>query len=120
MHQLHFGRLDTAWNGNCSGLHINNDTGKLVLRKPDGRAPADTFTLPKALDAINCLAKLGGTLISFDSHGANHQLHFGRLDTGMETAPAYTSTMILENWYSVSRMTVLRLTHLHCRRHWMP
>ena len=120
MHQLHFGRLDTAWNGNCSGLHIYNDTGKLVLRKPDGRAPADTFTLPKALDAINCLAKLGGTLISFDSHGANHQIHFGRLDTGMETAPAYTSTMILENWYSVSRMTVLRLTHLHCRRHWMP
>ena len=40
MHQLHFGRLDTAWNGNCSGLHIYNDTGKLVLRKPDGRAPA--------------------------------------------------------------------------------
>ena len=39
---------------------------------------------------------------------------------GMETAPAYTSTMILENWYSVSRMTVLRLTHLHCRKHWMP
>ena len=64
MHQLHFGRLDTAWNGNCSGLHIYNDTGKLVLRKPDGRTPADTFTLPKALDAINCLAKLGGTLIS--------------------------------------------------------
>ena len=110
MHQLHFGRLDTAWNGNCSGLHIYNDTGKLVLRKPDGRAPADTFTLPKALDAINCLAKLAGTLISCDSHGANHQLHFGRLDTGTETAPAYTSTMILENWYSVSRMTVLRLS----------
>ena len=69
-----------------SGLHIYNDTGKLVLRKPDGRAPADTFTVPKALDAINCLAKLGGTLISYDSHGANHQLHFGRLDTGLEIA----------------------------------
>ena len=46
--------------GNCSGLHIYNDIGKLVLRKPDDRAPA------------------------------------------------YTSTMIVENWYSVSRLTVLR------------
>ena len=104
MHQLHFGRLDTAWNGNCSGLHIYNDTGKLVLRKPDGRAPADTFTVPKALDAINCLAKLGGTLISFDSHA------WSKSPTPLSAA--YTSTMILENWYSVSRMTVLRLTHL--------
>ena len=60
MHQLHFGRLDTAWNGNCSGLHIYNDTGKLVLRKPDGRAPADTFTLPKALDAMNSPGKARG------------------------------------------------------------
>ena len=41
-----------------------------------------------------------------------HQLHVGRLDTGMETAPACTSTRTLENWYSVSRMTLLRLTHL--------
>jgi len=47
-------------------MHIYKDTGKLVLRKPDDRAPA------------------------------------------------YTSAMILENWYSVSRMTVLRLTHLAC------
>ena len=30
------------WNGNCSGY---NDIGKLVLRKPDDRAPADTSTL---------------------------------------------------------------------------
>ena len=45
-----------------------------------------------------------------------HQLHVGRLDTGMETAPACTSTRTLENWYSVSRMTVLRLTHL--QRYW--
>ena len=29
---------------------IMNDTGKLVLRKPDDSAPADTSTLPKALD----------------------------------------------------------------------
>ena len=58
--ELHFGRLDTAWYGNCSGLHIYIDIGKLVIRKPDDRAPA------------------------------------------------YSSTMIVENWYSVSRLTVLR------------
>ena len=42
-----------------------------------------------------------------------HQLHFGRLDTAWNGNCS-------EVWYSVSRMTVLRLTHLHCRRHWMP
>ena len=41
-------------------LHIYNDIGKLVLRKPDDRAPADTSTLPKALDAMNSPGKARG------------------------------------------------------------
>jgi hypothetical protein len=41
-------------------LHIYNDIGKLVLRKPDDRAPAVTSTLPKALDAINSSGKARG------------------------------------------------------------
>ena len=51
-----------------------------------------------------------------------HQLHFLGDWTlhGMEIVPAYTSTMKLENLCSVSRMAALRLTHLHCRKHWMP
>ena len=35
-----------------SGARGGGLSGELVLRKPDDRAPADTSTLPKALDAI--------------------------------------------------------------------
>ena len=42
--------------------------GKLVLRKPDDRAPAVTSTLPKSLDAINSPGKARGEQISATSY----------------------------------------------------
>ena len=73
------------WNGNCSGLHIYNDIGKLVLRKPDDRAPADTSTLPKALDAIGSKHPPLGGLCTYPAPkmcGARSRprLHEGSID----------------------------------------
>ena len=50
--------------------------------------------------AANLFPFLIGAAIQFHLRpaGGSSELHFGRLDTGMETAPAYTSTLILENW----------------------
>ena len=47
---------------------IMNDTGKLVLRKPDDRAPAHTSTLPKALDG-----NVGTSIINYVAHGKSAQ-----------------------------------------------
>ena len=47
---------------------IMNDTGKLVLRKPDDRAPADTSTLPKVLDG-----NVGTSTINYVAHGKSAQ-----------------------------------------------
>ena len=45
----------SVWAGSTPDPAMN--IGKLVLRKPDDRAPADTSTLPKALDAMNSPGK---------------------------------------------------------------
>ena len=49
---------------------------------------------------LQAMKRRSGAAIQFHLRpaGGSSELHFGRLDTGMETAPAYTSTWILENW----------------------
>ena len=56
------------WKVGNGKVLIMNDTGKLVLRKPDDRAPADTSTLPKALDG-----NVGTSIINYVAHGKSAQ-----------------------------------------------
>jgi hypothetical protein len=52
-----------------------NDAGKLVLRKPDDRAPADTSTLPKATDG-----NVGTSTINYVAHGKSAQRAIQKTD----------------------------------------
>ena len=57
-----------TWKVGNGKVLIMSDTGKLVLRKPDDRAPADTSTLPKALDG-----NVGTSTINYVAHGKSAQ-----------------------------------------------
>ena len=56
------------WKVGNGKVLIMNDAGKLVLRKPDDRAPADTSTLPKATDG-----NVGTSTINYVAHGKSAQ-----------------------------------------------
>ena len=68
-----------------SGARGGGLFGELVLRKPDDRAPADTSTLPKALDAIGSKHPPLGVLCTYPAPkmcGARSRprLHEGSID----------------------------------------